>query len=108
MILSLIIIAVCSGLIGLGVRALFPKRGKWLPVVVGGVVPPFLIFPIGLYRVLVGIGLRAEQTGETNGVIDQNAPAIDRLLQVSGLWIFVGIPTVLLVLFVLGRYQARP
>jgi hypothetical protein len=107
MILSIIIVVIGSALIAIGVKALFPKRRAWLPMLVSAILPPLMIFPVGFYYVLIDIGLNAEQGAAQIGMIDRHAPLVGRLMEISGIWPVIAIPTAFAALHFFARYKSN-
>lgn len=108
MIVNLLIVIAGSALLTLAIKALFPKRRAWVPVTIAAILPPLVIFPVGFYYVLVDIGRRAEQGHSNAGMVSSNAPFVSSLIEISGLWPFVAVPTALAVLHIYARIKSRP
>jgi hypothetical protein len=96
-----------SALVVIAIRLLFPSVGTWLPVLVASLVPPLIVFPVGMFLVLRSIGASAENGASPNKVIDGHADSVSTIIQISGIWPFVALPVSIATLWALKRLKAH-
>ena len=95
--MQLVFYIVCAaglaGLVAIGVKRLFPKRGNWLPVLIATFVPPFVFIIISVYRALIQLGVSAGPDGVARpGSIDLFMTSVSAYVFFTVIWLFVAVP----------------
>jgi hypothetical protein len=96
-----------SALVAIAIRLLFPRVDTWLPVLVASLVPPLVVFAVGMFLVLRDIGAIAENAASPNNVIGGHADSVSTIIQISGIWPFVALPVSIVTLWTFKRLKAR-
>jgi hypothetical protein len=93
MLVFTLVAVLASGLLSLGLKKLFFRRGDWLPIVTTTMLPPLLFVPIGVFMLLRDIGAAARATGHApSNMVDDFASSLRTLIAMGVIWLVVACP----------------